>query len=188
MSKQFFVEKETFTSPNAIAAAAQEARDALTDDLPLLMFGSGDVPPDQVDKDSVALLAELTTNYISSLVSAAVKAHDLFTDGKAEITEELPPKKKKRVASGGDDPLVLGLNLESYGPPKVVSSAIATKSFIFPICHDAPLYGKVLDIQAARRDFAHDMLDRTAIDLINEEGVDAELSFVNELFPDTDDT
>jgi hypothetical protein len=66
------------------------------------------------------------------------------------------------------------------------TNVIATKSFIFPICHDALLYGKVLDIQAARRDFAHDILDKVTIDLINKEGgveLDIEPSVAADIFP-----
>mmetsp|Transcript_10747 Transcript_10747/g.16201 ORF Transcript_10747/g.16201 Transcript_10747/m.16201 type:complete len:377 (-) Transcript_10747:227-1357(-) len=54
---------------------------ALLPDLPLLMHGSGDVFPEQVNPKSVAVLAQLTERYIASLVSAALDAHDIFTDG-----------------------------------------------------------------------------------------------------------
>jgi hypothetical protein len=54
---------------------------ALIPDLPLLMHGSGDVLPEQVDPVSVATLARLIENYVASLVRAAVDAHDIFTDG-----------------------------------------------------------------------------------------------------------
>eukprot|EP00985_Skeletonema_marinoi_P026009 scaffold19730_cov89-Skeletonema_marinoi.AAC.1 len=54
---------------------------ALLPDLPLLMHGSGDVLPELVNPKSVAVLAQLTERYIASLVSAALDAHDIFTDG-----------------------------------------------------------------------------------------------------------
>ena len=54
---------------------------ALLPDLPLLMHGSGDVPPEEVNPLSVATLAKLTEKYVASLVSAAMDAHDVFTDG-----------------------------------------------------------------------------------------------------------
>jgi hypothetical protein len=54
---------------------------ALIPDLPLLMHGSGDVLPEQVNPVSVATLARLIENYVASLVRAAVDAHDIFTDG-----------------------------------------------------------------------------------------------------------
>lgn len=37
--------------------------------------------------------------------------------------------------------------------------AIGTQSFIFPVCHDMGLYGKVLEIQAARRSIAPLLVD-----------------------------
>ena len=54
---------------------------ALIPDLPLLMHGSGDVLPEHVNPNSVAVLAQLTERYIASLVSAAMDSHDIFTDG-----------------------------------------------------------------------------------------------------------
>ena len=54
---------------------------ALLPDLPLLMHGSGDCRPEEVNPLSVATLAKLTEQYIASLVSAAMDAHDVFTDG-----------------------------------------------------------------------------------------------------------
>ena len=53
---------------------------ALLPDLPLLMQ-SGDVCPEEVNPLSVATLAKLTEKYVASLVSAAMDAHDIFTDG-----------------------------------------------------------------------------------------------------------
>ncbi len=182
--------KVLYTSPESIEAASAAARDSIASDLPLLMYGSGDVAPDKVDPEAVQVLAELTTNYIVNLVSAAVKAHDLFIDGKQVVDNPLaPPHKKRRKKSLEDGALCQGLDIRSiHGPPKAISSninAITTKSFIFPICHDALLYGKVLDIQAARRDFAHDMVDKVTIDLINSEGggVDIEPAVANDIFP-----
>jgi hypothetical protein len=54
---------------------------ALLPDLPLLMHGSGDVLPEHVNPKSVAVLSQLTERYVASLVSAAMDAHDIFTDG-----------------------------------------------------------------------------------------------------------
>lgn len=54
---------------------------ALLPDIPLLMHGSGDVLPEDVNPHSVATLARLIENYVSSLVGAALDAHDVFTDG-----------------------------------------------------------------------------------------------------------
>ncbi|KAL7538315.1 hypothetical protein ACHAXR_008479 [Thalassiosira sp. AJA248-18] len=54
---------------------------ALLPDLPLLMHGSGDVLPENVHPHSVATLAKLIEKHVASLVSAAMDAHDVFTDG-----------------------------------------------------------------------------------------------------------
>lgn len=184
-----------YTSPEYIETALLAARKSIASDMPILMYGSGDVAPSKVDPEAVQILSELTTNFIVSLVSAAVKAHDLFTDGKQTIDNPplLPPTTKKRKKSGGDDhdAVCQGLDIRRIrGPLKGLASnstnSITTKSFIFPICHDALLYGKVLDIQAARRDFAHDILDKVTIDLINSEGgvgVDIEPSVAADIFP-----
>jgi hypothetical protein len=50
-------------------------------------------------------------------------------------------------------------------------SAITTPSFIFPICHDVGLYGKVLDVQLARRAiFAPLMVDKILMEMVQTEG------------------
>ena len=46
---------------------------ALLPDLPLLMHGSGDVLPEDVNPHSVATLARLIENYVSSRVGAALR-------------------------------------------------------------------------------------------------------------------
>ena len=61
--------------------AHAELIEAIKPDLPLLMHGSGDVHMDDVDPGSLSLLADLTASYISNLVSVAVDAHDVLTDG-----------------------------------------------------------------------------------------------------------
>ena len=40
-----------------------------------------------------------------------------------------------------------------------IASAISTQCFIFPVCHDVGLYGKVLDVQGARRSIAPILVD-----------------------------
>lgn len=54
---------------------------AIIPELPALMHGSGDVRPEHVHPQSVAILARLIEKYVASLVSAALDAHDVFTDG-----------------------------------------------------------------------------------------------------------
>lgn len=48
-------------------------------------------------------------------------------------------------------------------------AAIGTQSFLFPVCHDAGLYGKVLDIQSARRGLEPLLADTTIRDIIRNE-------------------
>ena len=79
---------------------------ALIPDLPLLMHGSGDVNPEQVDPSTTFLLAELTARYIQNLVDAAVDAHEISTDGNGDgILPPLPPNqsfsssKKRKIAN-----------------------------------------------------------------------------------------
>ena len=54
---------------------------AIIPELPVLMHGSGDVHPEHVHPHSVAVLARLVEKYVASLVSAALDAQDVFTDG-----------------------------------------------------------------------------------------------------------
>mmetsp|Transcript_34063 Transcript_34063/g.77871 ORF Transcript_34063/g.77871 Transcript_34063/m.77871 type:complete len:329 (+) Transcript_34063:243-1229(+) len=56
------------------------AQDILMD-LPLLMHGSGDARPEDVDPESVAVLAGCVERYVRSLVSAALDSLDARTDG-----------------------------------------------------------------------------------------------------------
>mmetsp|Transcript_14581 Transcript_14581/g.21523 ORF Transcript_14581/g.21523 Transcript_14581/m.21523 type:complete len:192 (+) Transcript_14581:342-917(+) len=169
-----------FPSSKSASSALSEASAAIASDLPLLMFGSGDVAPEKVDQDSVALLSELTANYISDLVSAAVDSHDIFTDGMGVAP---PPSKRARYAGkrkthGGDGasddakddgPGVVGVDLGTFGYKPKVSSAIDTQCFIFPICHDATQYGRVMEVQQARRQIAPLMLDQVMMDMVKEE-------------------
>lgn len=48
-------------------------------------------------------------------------------------------------------------------------SAIGTQSFIFPVCHDVGLYGKVLEVQAARRNIAPLLADPVIQDVLRNE-------------------
>jgi hypothetical protein len=49
-------------------------------------------------------------------------------------------------------------------------SAIGTQSFIFPVCHDVGLYGKVLEVQAARRSIAPLLTDPVIQEVLRNEG------------------
>lgn len=54
---------------------------ALLPALPLLMHSCGDALPEDVSPESAAVLSTLIEQYISSLVTVAVDAHDVLTDG-----------------------------------------------------------------------------------------------------------
>ncbi|KAL3794214.1 hypothetical protein ACHAW5_000178 [Stephanodiscus triporus] len=45
-----------------------------------------------------------------------------------------------------------------------------TRSFIFPICHDAILYQRVKEVLASRRDILRDVVDPVLLDVMMEEG------------------
>lgn len=198
-------------SPKSDRQAFTVAMNAIAPDMPLLMHGSGDVAPDQVNADTVALLSELTVQYISQLVDAAVDAHDLLTDGAGGVLP--PPNKRKRKLTERNDywdeplpepkvrsqqpgtnnsmsmfqsseaeenkdnsssSLLCGVDFwETARTRKAyvgVPSAIGTQCFIFPICHDAGLYGRVMEVQAARRSIAPMLVDSVLIDMVTAEG------------------
>jgi len=46
---------------------------------------------------------------------------------------------------------------------------IQTRSFLFPICHDKELYGKVKDIQSKRRQMLPELVDPVLLDMMKEE-------------------
>lgn len=232
------------SSPEVDGRAFSEAAAALAPDLPLLMFGSGDVEPANQDPDTVALVAQLTVQYVSQLVDAAVDAHDLLTDGAGGVLPPPPvphkrvpprpppptatnkpistatfkpePQKRKRSDEDyWDDPLpepkirthkpsqsvqanlsalaaegpsslssphvpvdewvgVSGVDFwetsRSRVPHVATPSAIGTQCFIFPVCHDAGLYGRVMEVQAARRSIEPVLLDNVWMDLVRKEG------------------
>lgn len=72
---------------------------AILPNIPLIMYGAGDVHPDKIDPASAELVAILTAQYVKKLTAAAVDAHDILTDGNGG---KLPPEpyqdyKKKQV-------------------------------------------------------------------------------------------
>uniref|UniRef100_A0A7S2EC34 Uncharacterized protein n=1 Tax=Trieres chinensis TaxID=1514140 RepID=A0A7S2EC34_TRICV len=232
-------------SPARSSAAHAEFASSLVPDLPLLMHGSGDVAPCEVEPGSVRALADLTATFVSRLVAAAVDAHDILTDGAGGVCPPPPPsqtftrdttssncaatetgKKRKRdwVGDGGDDfwdePLpepkvkkrvedstagdedhyqiqgsdrqhqqwgqdddqqvpfnewvgLSGVDVftrRRRAPYASVPSAVGTQCFIFPVCHDAALYGRVMEVQAARRNVAPVLLDPVLMDMVRNEG------------------
>jgi hypothetical protein len=194
-------------SPEYDRQAFVEAMNAIAPDMPLLMHGSGDVDPSQVNADTTALLSELTVQYVSQLVDAAVDAHDLLTDGAGGVLP--PPSKRKRkqadtdywdeplpepkirsqqpgtsnsismlpsskVKENKDNCLLFGVDFWDTARCRKAyvgtTSAIGTQCFIFPICHDAGLYGRVMEVQAARRSIAPVLVDSVLIDMVTAEG------------------
>ncbi|GAX21331.1 hypothetical protein FisN_1Lh167 [Fistulifera solaris] len=59
--------------------------------MPLLMHGAGDVVPNEVNPDTAALLAALTTHYMEQLVQAAIDAHQMSRDNNSK-DPSLPPR------------------------------------------------------------------------------------------------
>ena len=107
---------------------------ALIPDMPLLMYGAGDVTPDAVDKESAALVARLTTEYITQLCCAAVDAHDILSDGAGGLlpppalekkliplpySEEQKNKRRKPGEEYWDDPLPNPNKKGSASTPKL---------------------------------------------------------------------
>jgi hypothetical protein len=177
-----------YSSAESCAEVSQQAVAGIAQDLPVLMYGSGDSSPGSVDQESVQVLAELTANYVANLVAAAVDAHEVYTDGQGYIapTTLYTCESNQRQSLGGvgrrfeDAPaLCAGLDFgtctSKYQSKKPkTSTAISARSFIFPICHNATLYGKVLDIQSARRDIGPELTDKVMMDTIRDEcGEDA---------------
>jgi hypothetical protein len=69
------------------------------------MHSSGDALPEDVSPESTAVLATLVEQYISSLVAAAMDAHDVFTDGEVVgggATLGIPSFRAKRKLDGSD--------------------------------------------------------------------------------------
>ncbi|KAL3918561.1 MAG: hypothetical protein SGILL_004177 [Bacillariaceae sp.] len=244
--------------------------------MPMIMHGSGDVVPWETNPESKMLLSQLTANYVSNLVEAAVDAHSILNGGRRPPLPPPPPVKAKdhrkphlpapyiwpsttgtgastaaaaasasltaaakasnkkknttkkdatAAAAGGptnpenfkrrkrnvdyfDEPLpepkiknnnrgataaaptttnkdidgvpigdwvgVAGVDFfeetrarsAHVAPPH----AIGTQSFIFPVCHDSALYGKILDVQgAARRSLEPVLANATIRDVIRTE-------------------
>lgn len=235
-------------------------------DLPILMHGSGDVSPEQINPSTSNILAELTANYVRDLVHAAIDAHDIYSghnvhilpenydrspdhssnrkrgntnvEESTSIQKETTAAKRTKVDSptksnvtnescwGTNNDLFLGNNNNNKKntSPKPENSSmndnkhqdwtggligadfysrhryeekvrlpensshsstvspfaqpsrglnISTQSFIFPICHDAELYGRVKEVQAIRRTFMNDLVDPVLMEVMKEECLSA---------------
>lgn len=267
--------------------AYSEIVESLSKDMPLIMHGSGDVPIWDVNPRSSRILAQLTANYISNLVEAAVESQEILNDGKRPSLPppplvskerrrkaplpsayEWPPsllarsskaatttKKKKKTTKGeaakasasgvtpdtkdaaakkgtaGAKPAA-AVNKPNFGEkkkrkrrdvdywdeplpePKIknkpaeptfseadtiiykgvpvedwvgvagvdffedsrirnahvsLPAAVGAQNFIFPVCHDKHLYGKILEIQATRRSMEPILTDSVVMDVIRAE-------------------
>jgi len=234
---------------------------ALQRDMGVVMHGSGDVPPSEVNPQSVRLLSELTANYISNLVHAAVDSQQLLlneihsstvtggmtlyplpppplsrshktplprpttetagpsstsntttgsgnntNDPKIDVTKIPEPKRNKRrrvtdefwdeplptpkiknkpiKATESKGPSFQGVPIDEWVGVSGVDfyenhrarhahiglpMAIGTQSFIFPVCHDVGLYGRILEVQAARRNLGPLLADPIIQDVVRQE-------------------
>lgn len=224
-------------APSSRTAAFEKVVKAIAPDIPLLMHGSGDVYPHEVNLDTAGLVAELTAQYIARLVEAAVEAHETLTDGaetngghlllppppKRYRTPLPPPLLDQRIALSADspndhssannhhrkrrkagqqywdDPLpdpVIRNDTDTKPTPSnshqdwvglagvdffettrtrkafaTTSSVIGTQCFVFPICHDPQLYGRVMEVQSERRNLAPELIDSVIMDLVRTEGI-----------------
>lgn len=212
--------------------------------MPLLLHGSGDVLPSDVNPATAHLVAALTTQYISNLVDAALDSQQILCDHNRNAEFLLPPpvfarnrlppkpaplptvaphgdgrssaapnRKRRAGDEFWDEPLpepkirnkstssnngstsssrrqvgqatapspgewvgVAGVDFfetsrcrEAYvrGP----SAALTTQSFVFPICHDVYLYGRVTEMQAAKRSLLQPvLLDPVVQEMVRTEG------------------
>jgi hypothetical protein len=238
---------------------------ALSVDMPLIMHGSGDARI--VNPETVQLLSELTANYISNLVDAAVDSQEILNDGQrpplpppplvknhrtpskperwvppphvspskstaskkasdAATSSTTSPAGKKLLLSQQqqqqskqqpqrkrhrsnveywdeplDEPKIRGRPTPNTAVPEhrlfhgvsiddwtgvagvdffeqtrvrtahvALPVAIGTQNFIFPVCHDQALYGKILDIQTSRRSIEPVLADPAIQDIMRREG------------------
>ncbi|GAX12237.1 hypothetical protein FisN_1Hh167 [Fistulifera solaris] len=78
------------TPKEKLNQAFQSTVAKLVQDMPLLMHGAGDVMPNEVNPDTTALLAALTTHYMEQLVEAAIDAHQMSRHNNTQ-DPSLPP-------------------------------------------------------------------------------------------------
>jgi hypothetical protein len=64
---------------------------SITRDMPVLMHGSGDVSPSEVNPATAELLSSLTAQYIGTLVDAAIDSHDMLRDSQPDLPLVPPP-------------------------------------------------------------------------------------------------
>jgi hypothetical protein len=64
---------------------------SISRDMPVLMHGSGDVSPSEVNPATAELLSSLTAQYIGTLVDAAIDSHDMLRDSQPDLPWVPPP-------------------------------------------------------------------------------------------------
>jgi hypothetical protein len=64
---------------------------SISRDMPVLMHGSGDVSPSEVNPATAELLSALTAQYIGTLVDAAIDSHDMLRDSQPDLPLVPPP-------------------------------------------------------------------------------------------------
>ncbi len=258
------------SSPSRISQDAfSEIVKAMSIDMPLIMHGSGDAS--KVDPETVQLLSELTANYISNLVGAALDSQEILNDGQrpplpppplakdhrtppkpepwlppptVPATKSAAAKKASEAAARATSPASKKLlqqqqqqqqqqqhpkqqqrqqkrrrpNVEYWDDPLeepkirdkpsqkalvpeykifhgvsidewtgvagvdffeqtrvrtahvALPAALGTQNFIFPVCHDQALYGKILEIQASRRSIEPVLADPVIQDVMRRGG------------------
>ena len=213
-------------TPESLNQAFEDAVAALLPDLPYLMHGAGDVPPEQVDPATAHLVTQLTVQYMAKLCDAAVDAHEILRDNSRNndsITPCLPPPgfyrprhPPKPQEKGIQPPLAAlperkrrardeywdeqGQNCNSVVTMEEIETesvhidewvglagvdflenrartayvqgpaVLSTQSFLFPICHDVYTYGRVRQLQAARRSILPLLMNPVFNELVQQEG------------------
>ena len=133
--------------------------------------GSGaDVVPGSIDDcwDDV----EVPLPKVRKIPSTAAGTKSALLPSRTTSTDQQPSN------NNGDEESTdwAGLaGVDLFGPRRRVPYAgppytIETKSFIFPICHDATLYGRIMEIQKARRTIAPLLVDPILRDMVRGEG------------------
>ena len=143
---------------------------------------------------------------VCETTQAAVDSQDILTDGMGLA----PPNKKLKCQGSVNYPahlckrqrsmqsiehsvsdsigvgavgIDLGVFDKEHGRPKRTASVIGTQCFIFPICHDAELYGRVKEVQKERRQLVPLMMDPVIMDMVKTEAGEEASFYSNDILP-----
>ncbi len=220
------------TPKEKLNQAFQSTVAKLVQDMPLLMHGAGDVVPNEVNPDTAALLAALTTHYMEQLVEAAIDAHQMSRDNNTvrkdphlparsfpkSLQPPSPPppeavfppyphnigdkhttnkRKRRSIIQYWDEPLpepkIGDETVNHESPPEDLDTwvglagvdffhdrtriayvqapaALTTQSFIFPLCHDTYIYGRIVEQQAFKQSLEPVLVDRVVMEMVQTEG------------------